>query len=120
MLQNVPRAFRDGLEARLGASVWTSPGLELFSGVGVMSMAVPAQTLEAGLPDFVGVTFSLGARGRVSDALSVGGSLSHMVSPARDANSRFQDYELPSKLPDASGHYTQSITYADLNVAVRF
>ena len=120
VLQNVPREFQDGFEARVGISVWTSPGLELFSGMGVMSEAVPDATLEASLPDFFGVTFSLGARGRVSDALSIGGSLSHIVSPARDAHSRFQDYELPSKLPDASGHYTQSISYADLNVAVRF
>jgi long-chain fatty acid transport protein len=120
VLQNVPREFHDGFEARLGASVWTSPGLELFSGLGIMSSSVPERTLEASLPDFVGVTFSLGARGRVSDSLSVGGSLSHIVSPARDAKSGFQDYDLPSKLPDASGHYTQSISYADLNVSVRF
>lgn len=120
VLQNVPRDFRDAFEARLGVSVWTLPSLELFSGLGVMSTAVPDATLEASLPDFAGVTFSLGARGRVSDALSIGGSLSHIVSPARDAKSRFQDYELPSQLPDASGHYTQSITYADLNIAVRF
>lgn len=120
VLQNVPREFRDGFEARVGVSVWTSPGLELFSGLGVMSTAVPDQTLEASLPDFAGVTFSLGARGRVSDALTIGGSLSHIVSPARDAKSKFQDYELPSQLPDASGHYTQSISYADVNVSVRF
>jgi hypothetical protein len=56
----------------------------------------------------------------VSDSLRVGGSLSHIVSPAREAKSRFQSYELPSQLPDASGHYTQSVTYADLNVSVRF
>ncbi|MES1185555.1 MAG: outer membrane protein transport protein [Myxococcales bacterium] len=120
VLQNVPRDFHDAFEARLGASVWTSPGLELFSGIGVMSTAVPTQTLEASLPDFVGVTFSLGALGRVSDALSIGGSLSHIVSPARDAKSRFQNYQLPSQLPDASGHYTQNISYADLNVRLRF
>lgn len=121
VLQNVPRNFHDGFEARLGVSVWTSPGLELFSGLGVISTAVPDETLEASLPDFIGVTYSLGALGRVSDSLSVGGSLSHMVSPARDVeHSGFQDYELPSQLPDASGHYTQSITYADVNVRLRF
>jgi long-chain fatty acid transport protein len=120
VLQNVAREFQDGFEARVGLSVWTSPGLELFSGLGVMSEAVPDATLEASLPDFFGVTFSLGARGRVSDALSIGGSVSHIVSPARDAHSRFQNYELPSKLPDASGHYTQSISFADVNVALRF
>jgi long-chain fatty acid transport protein len=121
VLQNVPRNFHDGFEARLGLSVWTSPGLELFSGMGVMSTAVPEQTLEASLPDFAGVTFSLGALGRVSDSLSVGGSLSHIVSPARDVErSRFQEYALPSQLPDASGHYAQSITFADVNVRLRF
>jgi long-chain fatty acid transport protein len=120
VLQNVPREFRDGFEARVGASVWTSAAVEVFSGMAVMSMAVPDGTLDASLPDFVGVTFSLGARVRLSETLSVAGSLSHLVSPARDARSRYQDYALPSRLPSASGHYTQSLSYADLNVAVRF
>jgi long-chain fatty acid transport protein len=120
VLQNVPRHFRDAVEARAGASVWTSRDVELFSGVGVMSKAVPDETLEAGLPDFFGVTFSLGSRLRLSDSLSVAGSLSHIVSPARDAKSRLQEYALPSKLPDASGHYTQSLSYANLNASVRF
>jgi long-chain fatty acid transport protein len=120
VLQNITRNFRDGFEARAGLSVWTSPGLELFSGVGVMSKAVPDATLEASYPDFFGVTFSLGARARVSDALSIGGSLSHIVSPARDSKSQFQTYDSPSKLPDSSGHYTQDISFADLNVAIRF
>jgi long-chain fatty acid transport protein len=120
VLQNVPRQFQDAFEARAGASVWTSRRVELFSGLGVMSKAVPDQTLEAGLPDFFGVTFSLGSRLRLSDTFSVAGSLSHIVSPARDAKSRLQNYALPSKLPDASGHYTQSMSYANLNVGVRF
>jgi long-chain fatty acid transport protein len=120
VLQNLPRNFHDAFEARAGASVWASRALELFSGMGVMSQAVPSKTLEASLPDFLGVTFSLGARVRISDALSVGGSLAHIFSPARTANSQLQDYDLPSKLPDASGRYTQSISYADLNCAVRF
>ncbi|MDF3065390.1 MAG: putative rane protein [Polyangiaceae bacterium] len=120
VLQNVPRNFRDAMEARAGASVWTSKSVELFSGMGVMSKAVPDETLEAGLPDFFGVTFSLGSRLRLSDALSVAGSLSHIVSPSREAKSQLQSYALPSKLPDASGHYTQSMSYANLNVSVRF
>jgi long-chain fatty acid transport protein len=120
VLQNVPRHFQDAVEARAGASVWTSRAVELFSGIGVMSKAVPSATMEAALPDFFGVTFSLGSRVRLSDALSVGGSLAHIVSPGRDVKSNLQGYALPSKLPDASGHYTQSMSYADLNVSVRF
>jgi hypothetical protein len=85
-----------------------------------MSEAVPDETLETGLPDFFGVTFSVGAKVRLSDALSVAGSLSHIVSPARDAHSRLASFELPSRMPAATGHYTQSVSYLNLNVAVRF
>jgi long-chain fatty acid transport protein len=120
VLQNVPRHFRDAVEARVGASVWTSKNVEVFSGAGVMSKAVPDATLDASLPDFLGVTFSLGSRVRLTDAFTVAGSLSHIVSPPRDARSGLQSYALPSKLPDASGHYTQSMSYANVNVAVRF
>jgi long-chain fatty acid transport protein len=120
VLQNVPRDFQDAFEARAGLSVWTTPKLELFSGLGVMTEAVPDATLEASLPDFFGVTFSLGARYALSPKLLLASSLSHIVSPARDSVSRYASYELPSKLPDSSGHYTQAVTYADLNVALRF
>jgi long-chain fatty acid transport protein len=120
VLQNVPRRFRDAVEARVGASVWASPRVELFSGLGVMSQAVPDATLDASLPDFFGVTFALGSRLRVTRSLSVAGSLSHIVSPARDVRSELQGYALPSQLPDASGHYTQSMSYANVNVSARF
>jgi long-chain fatty acid transport protein len=120
VLQNVQRNFQDAFEARAGVSVWTSTALELFSGIGMMTEAVPDETLETGLPDFFGVTFSLGAKAKLSDALSVAGSLSHIVSPARNAQSELSSFELPSRMPDATGHYTQSVSYLDLNVAVRF
>jgi long-chain fatty acid transport protein len=120
VLQNIPRDFHDAFEARAGVSVWTSPSLELFSGIGVMSQAVPDATLEAGLPDFVGVTFSVGAKKELSDTFTVAGSLSHIVSPSRDAESELSRKALPSKLPSASGHYTQSLSYADVNVSLKF
>lgn len=120
VLQNVPRDFQDAIDARVGVSVWSSKRWEWMSGVGVMSKAVPDSTLDTSLPDWVGVTFSLGARARLSDTFSVGGGVSHIVSPARDPKSTLQARELPSKLPSASGHYTQSMSYADLNLAVRF
>jgi long-chain fatty acid transport protein len=120
VLQNVPREFNDAVDVRAGTSIWVSPALELTSGIGFMSQAVPAETLEAGLPDFVGVTFSVGARYRVSDALSLGGTLSHLVSPAREARSTLHERRLPSQLPSASGHYTQSVSFADVNATLRF
>jgi long-chain fatty acid transport protein len=120
VLQNIPRHFHDAFEARAGLSVWTSRALELFSGAGVMSRAAPSATLDASLPDFVGVTLSLGGRLQVSEVVGVGASLSHIISPARTAHSRLQDYDLPSRLPDASGRYQQSLSYADVNVSVRF
>lgn len=120
VLQNVPRNFNDAFDARLGASIWPSASLEFFSGMGVMSQAVPAETLEAGLPDFFGVTFALGAKYALSQHFSVAGSLSHLLSPARDADSTLQNRELPSQLPSASGHYTQSVSFLDVNVTARF
>jgi long-chain fatty acid transport protein len=120
VLQNVERNFQDAFAARAGVSVWTSAALELFSGVGLMTEAVPDETLETGLPDFFGVTFSLGAKAKLTDAFSVAGSLSHIVSPARDAQSKLSNFELPSRMPDATGHYTQSVSYLNLNVSVRF
>jgi hypothetical protein len=85
-----------------------------------MTEAVPDETLETGLPDFFGVTFSLGAKAKLTDALSVAGSLSHIVSPARDAQSTLSSLELPSRMPDATGHYTQSVSYLNMNAALRF
>lgn len=120
VLQNVPRGFHDAFEARAGVSVWTSPVLEFFSGAGVMSAAVPSATLDPSLPDFLGVTLTLGGRLQASEVLGIGASLAHIFSPARTAQSRLQDYDLPSKLPDASGHYRQVLSYADVNVSVRF
>jgi long-chain fatty acid transport protein len=120
VLQNIPRNFRDAFELRFGASIWPRPSLELFSGIGLMSSAAPDATLDASLPDFFGVTFALGARLRVSDGLSVAASLAQIVAVPRDAKSRLSSYDLPSRLPDSSGHYTQSVGYADVNVAVRF
>jgi long-chain fatty acid transport protein len=120
VLQNVPRHFQDAFEARVGLSVWTSPRLELFSGLGVMSQAVPDDMLESSLPDFFGVTFSLGAKAKLTDVFSVAGALSHIVAPARDVDDDLSSFALPTKLPDATGHYTQSVSYLDVNVAVRF
>lgn len=120
VLQNVPRDFRDAFEARAGISVWPAPRWEVFSGVGMMTEAVRDATLEASLPDFFGVTYSLGAAWEPSQSWRVGASLSHIVSPARDAESRYPDYALPSKLPSSSGHYTQSVSYGDVNLSFRF
>jgi len=81
---------------------------------------LPARTLDAAsaaTADLAGVP---GARARVTDSWSIAGSVAELVSPARDADSEFQNYALPSRLPDASGHYTQHVSYADVNVALRF
>lgn len=120
VLQNVPRDYHDAFEARLGASVWLQRALEVFSGLGVLSTAVPAETLDASLPDFFGVSFTLGARQRLSDTFAVAASYTHIVAAPRDARSRLSSFDVPSRLPDASGHYTQQVGFADVNVSVRF
>jgi long-chain fatty acid transport protein len=116
VLQNVERDYRDALEARAGVSIWTRSGIEFISSIGIMSAAVPDATFEAGLPDFFGITFTLGGALELSRALSVAASVSQIVSPSRNVKSQLVDLELPSRAPDASGHYTQRVSYLDLNL----
>jgi long-chain fatty acid transport protein len=120
VLQNVPRDFHDAFEGRVGASVWLGPSMEVFSGIGVMSRATPDATLDPSLPDFFGVSFTLGARHSFTKSVALAASYTQIIAAPRDARSELASYDLPSKLPDASGHYTQSVGFADVNVSVRF
>ncbi len=120
VLQNVPRDFHDAFEARLGASVWARPGLEIFSGLGLLSSAVPDATFETSLPDFWGFSWAVGARQRLSESFAVAASYTQIVAVPRDVESRLASYALPTRLPDASGHYTQQVSFADVNLTLRF
>lgn len=120
VLQNIPRDWRDSFDVRGGVSLWPRRKLEVMTGIGYGSSAVPDATIEAGMPDFEHVSFSLGARLAVTRKIRVAASYTQMLFVPRDVESRLSSYELPSRSPDASGHYTQSVGYANVNADFRF
>ncbi|MEP7052026.1 MAG: outer membrane protein transport protein, partial [Pseudomonadota bacterium] len=107
VLQNVPRNFKDSFGVRLGASIWPQKSFEFFSGMGFESSAVPAATMEPGLPDWDGVSFALGGRLALTPRIHAALSYTHFVYIPRDVHSQLASYASPSRSPDASGHYTQ-------------
>lgn len=120
VLQNVPRAFRDSLGVRLGVSLWPTRRFEFFSGLGADSSAVPPSTLEAGLPDWAGVSFTLGGCWTVTSRLHLAISLSRFVLIPREVHSQLSDYAAPSRMPDASGHYTEQLGVGNINADFAF
>jgi long-chain fatty acid transport protein len=120
VLQNIPRQWRDSFDARAGLSVWTSSILEVMTGIGYGSSAVPDRTLEAGMPDFENVSFSLGGRVRITPKTFMALSYTQMLFVPRQVESGLSSYAVPTRSPDAGGHYAQSVGYCDINLDVQF
>ena len=120
VLQNVPRNFKDSVGVRLGASIWTSPSFEFFSGLGYDSSAVPDSTMEPGLPDWAGASFALGARVALGSHMHAALSYTHFVFVPREVHGRLSEYASPSRSPDASGHYAQQVGVGNANVEMAF
>ena len=120
VLQNIPRDFKDSIGVRVGASIWTSPEFEFFSGLGFDSSAVPDSTMEPGLADWAGASFALGGRIALGAHVHAALSYTHFVFIPRDVHGHLADYALPSQTPDASGHYAQQVGVGNANVDVAF
>jgi len=120
VLQNIPRDYRDSAGVRLGFSAWTNARTEFFSGLGFETSAVPDATMEPGLPDWAGASFSLGARIALGGRMHAALSYTHFVYIPREVHGRLADYSPPSRAPDASGHYSQQVGVANANLDVAF
>jgi long-chain fatty acid transport protein len=120
VLQNLPRTFRDSFGVRAGVSLFTRSGLELFSGAGFESSAAPDATLMGDLPDFASVSFALGARHELLRGLRAAASFTQFLFVPRSVKSELARYAVPSKQPDASGHYTQTAGALNVNVELCF
>jgi long-chain fatty acid transport protein len=119
VLQNIRREWRDAVEVRAGFSAFVSDAVEFFSGLGVSSSAVPDATFEAGLPDFPGASFALGARLKLGESVGVAGSVTQLVFAPRNVSGSLHTDELPTRQPDASGTYKQLATVLNLNADFR-
>jgi len=109
-----PRNWHDAFGLRFGMSYWPHPILEVFSGIGYDSTAVPAATLDPALPDFHDMSCALGARVRVAAPVHVALGYTHLFSAFRDTRGRSE------LTPDAGGVYWQTTGVVDTNLDVAF
>jgi long-chain fatty acid transport protein len=120
VLQNLRRDFHDAFELRAGISRYFSSGNEYFAGVGVMTSAVPDETLEAGLADFAGASFTIGGRARLYEGVAVSVAYTQFVFAPRSVESTLSEPPLPTQQPDASGTYKQFVGVANANIDFRW
>lgn len=126
-IRNLRRHWRDTVGVRAGASHWVNPTVELFTGLGFETAAVPDHTLDPGLSDANNVSLALGARVQVSPTIFVAASYTHIQYENRDNTGHSQlaakegvDVQSPTRRPDGGGKYSQWIGLANINVEKRF
>lgn len=122
VIQNVRRDWNDAFGVRAGMSSWVKPELEVFTGAGYDSNAVPDATLEPSLLDFHDVSFALGARYELAPQLFLAGSFTQFLNVPRDTQGKSEHPTLqsPSNGPDSGGRYTEWVSLVNLNVEMVF
>jgi long-chain fatty acid transport protein len=124
-LQNLNRDWHDAFGVRVGGSYWVSPKIEVFSGLGYDSNAIPDRTLDPSLTDFDDISAALGGRIQIGDHIHAALSYTHFFYIPRDTSgeSTNDDY-LPeqaySRGPDAGGKYTQWVGAVNVNLEANF
>jgi long-chain fatty acid transport protein len=123
-VQNLRRNLKNTLGARVGASYWTIPQLELFAGLGYETAAVPDSTLDPVLADANNIALAAGARYEVIETWFVAASYTHLHFIARDntGKSQLADPEIASttRRSDGGGRYTQWVGILNANLLKTF
>jgi long-chain fatty acid transport protein len=122
VLQNLRRYWDDTYAVRGGGSVWVTPGLELFAGVGYETAAIPDRTMEPSLTDANNISGALGATLAVGGGFSLTGSYTHLYHFDRDTTGKSQlaMAESPTRRQDSGGKYTLWIGLFNLSVEKQF
>jgi long-chain fatty acid transport protein len=128
VLTNIPRNWNNTWSARLGASYWVKPEIEIFAGGGYETAAVPNSTLEPGAMDANNILASLGGRFMIADRFWFALSYTQIQFQNRTVtNSTLDSYVTPgTPTPTASysesgnGQYTQWIGVVDINAEKQF
>jgi len=113
-IQFIRRDWHDAFGVRLGVSHWLDDSVEVFSGIGYDSTAIPDETLDPALPDFHDVQVALGTRFRVAEPVFVAVGYTHLFSVPRDTRGKSESE------PDSGGFYRQMIGIFNTNVEVIF
>jgi long-chain fatty acid transport protein len=122
VILNIPREWKDAYGVRGGVSHWLSEDLELFLGAGYDSNAASDRGIDAALIDMDKATVSLGGRFAFLDGrVAVMPTLLQVFYFERKVTiGESERFATPSRTPNQSGTYTQSVTALDLGVQYAF
>ncbi|MBI4706287.1 MAG: outer membrane protein transport protein [Deltaproteobacteria bacterium] len=137
VIVNLPRDWNDTFGVRAGMSYWVRKNIELMTGAGYDSSAIPDSTLEPALLDFNKVSVALGGRFALTDWLQAALTYtSFYYLPRNTAGEPGQTgdldacedqeracqavYKAPSRGPDAGGSYSQYIGVINVNLQGSF
>lgn len=119
---NQERDWHDTFGIRVGSSLFPSDRVEVVSGLGFSSNAVPAATQEPALPDWDSFSVALGVRLAVLDRLHVATTYTQLFYVPRNTTgeSELSQLDAPSRGPDAGGAYSHLVGALNANVDVAF
>jgi long-chain fatty acid transport protein len=121
-IQNLPRDWDDAWGVRVGGSYWVDPKVEIFTGLGYDSNAIPAESLDPALTDFHDISVAIGGRFTIVKQLAAAVSYTHFFYFERNTNGESinAEYVAPSSGPDAGGIYTQRVGVVNVNLEAMF
>jgi long-chain fatty acid transport protein len=121
-IQNLPRDWNDAFGIRVGGSYWVDPKVEIFTGLGYDSNAIPDENLDPALTDFHDVSVAIGGRFTIIKQLAAAISYTHFFYFERNTNglSKNAEFAGASRGPDAGGIYTQRVGVVNVNVEAMF
>lgn len=121
ILVNIARNWKDAGGVRVGGSYWVRPTIELYASAGYDSNAVPNRTLEPSLMDMDKLIFSLGGRVDLwNKRVGILATYTQVVYLDRTVTRSPDNFMTPSKNPDMSGTYKQSIGLLSLALDILF
>lgn len=122
VILNFARNWHDTFGVRAGVSYFTSPRVELLTGAGFASNAVPSSTLEPALLDSDVITVAFGGVFEVYDRLHIATTYTQAIYFSRDTTgeSIHPTLQAPSKSPDSGGRYTLALGLFNVNANFEF
>jgi len=124
---NLERDWRNTVAVRAGGSYRLRENLALQLGAGYDMHAAPDSTMDAGLGDQDTVSFAAGARYQWSPSLLIAATFSQYVfldrtvaARSRNAMGQPTTLDLPSRVPDGAGTYSQQISSLNLSAQYSF
>lgn len=121
VILNYVRNWHDTFGVRGGVSYWPSPDVELVTGAGFASKAVPNSTLEPALLDFDAVTAAVGGIFRIGD-LHLATTYTEVFYIPRDTTGQSIHPTLRgvSRSPDSGGKYSLALGLLNVNLDFAF